>query len=46
MEADALPGSPAPVAKIVQVSPATPTGIAADPVQSTAPLEGVEPVQT
>ena len=46
-EAEAMAlAPPAPTALMVQVSPATPTGSAADPVQSTAPLEGVEPVQT
>lgn len=45
VEADAEPEPPAPVALMVQVSPAAPTGSGADPVHGTDPLDGVVPVQ-
>jgi hypothetical protein len=45
--AEALPAAPsAPTALMVQVSPAAPTVRGTEPAQSTAPLEGVVPVQT
>jgi len=46
VEADADPEPPAPVALIVQVSPAAPTGSTAEPEQATEPLDGVVPEQT
>jgi len=46
-EAEAMAlAPPAPTALMVQVSPAPPTVRGTEPEQSTAPLEGVEPVQT